>query len=181
MHPTVRTATLDDAAVVADLVHRAYRGDSSRVGWTTEADLLDGQRIDVGGVEAKIATPGAVVLVALDDTGRIIGCCEIEHRPGDVAYFGMFAVEPELQAAGLGRTMLEHAEAKARELWDVTTVEMTVILQRAELIAWYERRGYTRTGDTKPFPYGDAAFGLPRTDDLEFVVLAKQLSPGDRR
>ena len=80
-----------------------------------------------------------------------------------------------MQAAGLGRAVLEHAESRARELWGVRTVEMTVIAQRAELIAWYERRGYTRTGDTKPFPYGDPAFGLPRTDDLEFVVLAKSL------
>lgn len=175
MQPTIRTATVEDAPIVADLVHRAYRGDTSRVGWTTEADLLDGQRIDVGGVEEKITAPGARVLVALDETGHIIGCCEIEHRPDDAAYFGMFAVEPALQAAGLGRQLLEHAESTARELWGVTTVEMTVIAQRTELIAWYERRGYTRTGDTKPFPYGDPAFGLPRTDELEFVVLVKRI------
>jgi ribosomal protein S18 acetylase RimI-like enzyme len=175
MQLTLRTATLDDAAVVADLVHRAYRGDSSRAGWTTEADLLDGQRIDVGGVEEKIAAPGAEVLIALDDTGGIVACCEIEHRPDDIAYFGMFAVEPAMQAGGLGRAVLEHAESRARELWGVRTVEMTVIAQRTELIAWYERRGYARTGDTLPFPYGDPAFGLPRTDDLEFVVLAKRV------
>src|SRR4051812_2868762 len=167
MQLTLRTATLDDAAVVADLVHRAYRGDSSRAGWTTEANLLDGQRIDIGGVEEKIAAPGAEGLVALDEDARIVACCEIEHRPGDAAYFGMFAVEPTMQAGGLGRTVLEHAESRARELWGVHTVEMTVIAQRTELIAWYERRGYARTGDTKPFPYGDPAFGLPRTDDLE--------------
>lgn len=172
---SIRPATLDDAPVVADLVHRAYRGDSSRAGWTTEADLLDGQRIDIGGVEEKITAPGAEVPVALDEAGRIVACCEIEHRPDEIAYFGMFAVEPALQAAGLGRTVLEHAESRARELWGVRTVEMTVIAQRTELIAWYERRGYTRTGDTKPFPYGDPSFGLPRQDDLEFVVLTKRV------
>ena len=172
---TLRTAGPADAPTIADLVHRAYRGDTSRVGWTTEADLLDGQRIDVAQVSEKISAPGARVLLAVDEGDRIIGCCEIEHRPDDVAYFGMFAVEPALQAAGLGRQLLEHAETTARKLWGVTTVEMTVIAQRTELIAWYERRGYTRTGDTRPFPYGDPAFGLPRTDELEFVVLAKHV------
>jgi ribosomal protein S18 acetylase RimI-like enzyme len=173
---SVRTAVLADATAVADLVHRAYRGDSSRAGWTTEADLLDGQRIDTVGVEGKIAAEGARVLLAVDEQERIVGCCEIEHRPGDVAYFGMFAVEPAQQAAGIGRLLLEHAEQQVQTLWGVTAMEMTVIVQREELIAWYERRGYARTGDTRPFPYGDPAFGLPRRDDLEFEVLVKPLT-----
>jgi GNAT superfamily N-acetyltransferase len=171
MQLTVRTAVPADAAVVADLVHRAYRGESSRVGWTTEADLLDGQRIDVDGVLAKIAGDGEV-LVGVADAGRIVGCCEIERRPSGVAYFGMFAVEPGLQAAGIGRLLLETAEARAAG-WPVTAIEMTVIAQRTELIDWYVRRGYAPTGETRPFPYGDEAFGVPRRDDLVFVVLAK--------
>ncbi len=151
------------------LVHRAFRGDSSRAGWTTEADLLDGQRIDLAGVTAKIGH----LLVGVDDDGKIVACCELERRP-ESAYFGMLAVEPTMQGTGVGRVMLEAAEAMAGT-WVVPTVEMTVIAQRTELIEWYERRGYARTGEARPFPYGDEAFGVPRTDDLAFVVLAKQL------
>jgi GNAT superfamily N-acetyltransferase len=174
MQPTVRTADLADAPALADLVHRAYRGDSSRAGWTTEADLLEGQRIGLSDVEAKISAPDAEVLIAGDEL--ILGCCEIEQRPGRVAYFGMFAVQPQLQGGGIGGLLLEHAESRVRELWGATTMEMTVIAQRTDLIAWYERRGYARTAETRPFPYGDEAFGLPLRDDLVFVVLAKPLS-----
>jgi GNAT superfamily N-acetyltransferase len=176
MQLTVRSAVLPDAPVVADLVHRAYRGDSSRAGWTTEADLLDGQRIDVTGVTAKLGSSTAEVLVGLDIDDGIVACCEIELRGSGVAYFGMFAVEPALQGAGVGRIMLEAAEERARSLWSVTSIEMTVIAQRTELIDWYVRRGYRLTGETRPFPYGDEAFGLPRQDDLVFVVLTKSLA-----
>jgi GNAT superfamily N-acetyltransferase len=174
MQPIVRTAVLADAPVVADLVHRAYRGDSSRAGWTTEADLLDGQRIGLSDVEAKISAPDAEILLA--EAEGILGCCEIEQRPGGVAYFGMFAVEPRLQGGGIGGLLLDRAESRARELWGATTMEMTVLAQRTDLIPFYERRGYTRTGDIRPFPYGDEAFGQPRRDDLVFEVLAKTLS-----
>lgn len=174
MQPTVRAATLDDAPVLADLVHRAYRGDSSRAGWTTEADLLEGQRIGLSDVEAKISASDCEVLLAED--GRILGCCEIEQRPDRGAYFGMFAVEPRLQGGGVGRLLLDRAESRVRERWGATAMEMTVIAQRTELISWYERRGYAKTGETRPFPYGDPAFGLPQRDDLVFEVLAKRLS-----
>ncbi|MDX6230733.1 MAG: hypothetical protein QOI76_4123 [Frankiales bacterium] len=171
----VRTAVSSDVAAVAALVQRAYRGDASRVGWTTEADLLDGRRIDVEGVAGKIGSATGEVLVAVHADSGLVACCEIESRP-PVAYFGMFAVEPGLQGAGLGRIMLEAAEQRAGELWPVTSIEMTVIAQRTELIDWYVRRGYAITGETRPFPYGDEAFGLPRRDDLVFVVLAKSLA-----
>jgi ribosomal protein S18 acetylase RimI-like enzyme len=171
----VRTAVPSDAAAVAALVQRAYRGEASRVGWTTEADLLDGQRIDVVGVAAKIGGAAGQVLVGVDPADHLVACCEIESR-GSVAYFGMFAVEPALQGSGLGRLMLESAEQRAVDLWAVTSIEMTVIAQRTELIDWYVRRGYVHTGETRPFPYGDDAFGLPRRDDLVFVVLAKPLA-----
>jgi ribosomal protein S18 acetylase RimI-like enzyme len=170
---TIRSAVPADAEAVAGLVQRAYRGDASRVGWTTEADLLDGQRIDVPGVGAKVASGTGEVLVGVDSDERIVACCELELRGSDVAYFGMFAVEPTLQASGIGRLLLEAAEERATRRWSVTSIEMTVIEQRVELIDWYVRRGYQRTGEKRPFPYGDEAKGLPRRDDLVFVVLAK--------
>jgi ribosomal protein S18 acetylase RimI-like enzyme len=175
MHVEVRTAEVADTDAVTALVQRAYRGDSSRVGWTTEADLLDGQRTDPAEVAAKVASETGEVLVAVDGQGVIVACCELEPR-SDGAYFGMFAVEPALQSAGIGRLMLEAAEARARERWSATSVQMTVIAQRTELIEWYERRGYRRTGEQQPFPYGDASKGLPRREDLAFVVLRKEMT-----
>jgi ribosomal protein S18 acetylase RimI-like enzyme len=172
---TIRPAGPADIDAVAALVERAYRGEASRAGWTTEADLLDGQRTDPGEVAAKVISGTGEVLVAVDERGVIVACCELEPRPHG-AYFGMFAVEPALQSAGLGRLVLDAAEARARERWSAATMEMTVIGQRTELIAWYERRGYRPTGQVKPFPYGDVTKGVPRRTDLEFVVLAKTLA-----
>jgi GNAT superfamily N-acetyltransferase len=87
----------------------------------------------------------------------------------------MFAVVPTRQGAGIGAQLLAEAERKAVAVWQALVMEMTVIAQRSELIEWYERKGYQRTGETRPFPHGDERFGVPRRDDLEFVVLAKSL------
>jgi ribosomal protein S18 acetylase RimI-like enzyme len=108
---------------------------------------------------------------------RLVACCELRGQPSGTAYFGMFAVVPTLQGGGVGGKVLAEAERRAVALWSATAMEMTVIRQRDELIAWYERRGYRRTGETRPFPHGDERFGLPRRSDLEFAVLTKSLSP----
>ncbi|HCU51930.1 MAG TPA: GNAT family N-acetyltransferase, partial [Micromonosporaceae bacterium] len=159
-------------AVVA-LVESAYRGDSSRAGWTTEADILQGQRTDPEAVVAVVQDPNSRLLLTEHD-GDLVACCHLEHR-GDYVYFGMFAVRPDLQGAGLGKVVIAEAERLAREVWAARAMRMTVISVREELIAWYLRRGYHRTGETSPFPYGDERFGLPQRDDLEFEVLAKPL------
>ncbi|MFH9726106.1 GNAT family N-acetyltransferase [Streptomyces sp. NPDC017254] len=169
-----REAVLDDVPALVPLVESAYRGDASRGGWTTEADILQGQRTDPEGVAAVIATSGSRLLVVERD-GELVACCQLEHR-GEAAYFGMFAVRPELQGAGLGKQIIAEAERRVRTLWDVREMHMTVISVREELIAWYERRGYRRTGRTTPFPYGDERFGVPQRDDLEFELLVKTLS-----
>ncbi len=167
-----RTAGDDDIAAVVGLVESAFRGDASREGWTTEADLLDGQRIDAAMLRAIGDRGGAIVLA--EDGGELVACCQLERRGNGDAYVGMISVQPALQAGGVGRSLLAEAERRARAL-GASRVRMTVIRQRDELIAWYERRGYTRTGETEPFPYGDARYGLPKVDDLEFVVLEKPL------
>ncbi|WP_310723725.1 GNAT family N-acetyltransferase [Streptomyces sp. N2A] len=168
-----RTAVDADVPGLVDLIESAYRGDASRAGWTTEADLLEGQRTDPEGVAAVVRHETGLLLVA-EREGALTACCQLEHR-GDHAYFGMFAVRPALQGGGLGRTMLAEAERTARETWEAREMRMTVIRQRTELIAWYERRGYRRTGEFSPFPYGDERFGIPQRDDLEFEVLVKPL------
>jgi len=170
---TYRDAVLDDVPVLVPLVESAYRGDSSRAGWTTEADILEGQRTDAEGVEAVITSPGSRLMV-VEQGEEIVACCQLEHR-GDAAYFGIFAVRPDLQGAGLGRRIIAEAERRVRELWDVREMHMTVISVREELIAWYGRRVYRRTGTMTPFPYGDERFGVPQRDDLEFELLVKEL------
>ena len=174
---TFRPAVREDAASITALVTGAYRGDDSRAGWTTEADLLSGARIDVDQVTATIDDPAGDVLLAHDADGELIACCEVASRGEDRAYFGMFAVRPTAQAGGIGRQVLAEAERYARDHWGAAVMEMTVIAQRTELIDWYVRRGYTRTDETRPFPYGDPRFGLPQRDDLHFCVLIKPLTP----
>ncbi|WP_037608317.1 GNAT family N-acetyltransferase [Streptacidiphilus rugosus] len=168
-----RTAELADIPALVPLIESAYRGESSRAGWTTEADLLEGRRTDAESVAAVITRDGSMMLV-VEREDRIVACCQLEHR-GGTAYFGMFSVRPELQGAGLGRTVLARAETFAREVWGVGEMEMTVIVQRADLIAWYERRGFTRTGEYSPFPYGNDRVGTPLRDDLRFERLTKKL------
>jgi ribosomal protein S18 acetylase RimI-like enzyme len=172
--PQFRTAAAADIPALHALVERAYRGEAARGGWTHEADLLDGQRTDVAALAAMIDDPAQRILVAVID-GQIAGCIAVQAKPPAAAYLGMVTVAPDRQAAGLGRSLLAEGERVAAAVFGATIAEMTVIRQRTELIAWYERRGYRATGERRPFPYGDTRFGEPRTDALEFVVLAKAL------
>ncbi|KFG01699.1 GNAT family N-acetyltransferase [Streptomyces europaeiscabiei] len=168
-----RDATDADVDALVALIESAYRGDSSRAGWTTEADILEGQRTDPEGVRQVIKSPDSRLLTVERD-GVILACCQLEHR-GDHAYFGMFAVSPALQGGGLGKVIIAEAERIVREVWGAKEMHMTVISVRNDLIAWYERRGYRRTGRMTPFPYGDERFGLPLRDDLRFELLVKEI------
>lgn len=168
-----RDATDADIPALVALVTSAYRGDASRAGWTTEADFLDGNRIDPDVLRLDIERPRSRVLIA-ERNAEMIACAHIAEE-GDAGYFGMFAVRPGLQGGGIGHAVLAEAERLAREDWRLPVMRMTVIDLRNELIAWYERRGYRRTGVYKPFPYGDARFGIPKRNDLRFEILEKPL------
>ncbi|MGA6149778.1 MULTISPECIES: GNAT family N-acetyltransferase [Stenotrophomonas] len=170
---TFRAATLADIPALVALVTAAYRGDASRAGWTTEADMLDGARIDPQGLQADIERPRSTILLA-EREGRLLACAHVADDQGK-GYFGMFAVEPTLQGGGVGKQVMDAAEAHAAAAWQLEVMQMTVIDIRDELIAFYERRGYRRTGIKKPFPYGDERFGIPKRDDLQFEILEKPL------
>ena len=170
---TFRNATTADVPLLVELVTSAYRGESSRSGWTTEADLLEGNRIVPEVLLADIARPRSRILLAERD-GTLLGCAHVAEEDG-AGYFGMFAVRPGLQGGGMGRAILAEAERVAGEDWALPLMRMTVIDLRVELIEWYERRGYRRTGQTRPFPGTDPRFGLPLRDDLRFAVLEKEL------
>jgi len=169
-------------AIVA-LVNSAYRGQGAQAGWTTEAGYIDGQRIDLESLKQDLAdAPDAVLLTLRDEAdGPLLGCVWIEPD-GDVAegdaqggpawYLGMLTIRPDLQDRQLGRALLAHGEAYAAGL-GAKRVRMTVVHLRDTLIAWYQRRGYALTGETKPFPVGER-FGKPQRE-LSFVVLEKTL------
>jgi ribosomal protein S18 acetylase RimI-like enzyme len=175
------TAQPADLPELAALVNAAYRGESARLGWAHEGDIIGGQRTDVDSLAADLAGPNPSTILCLrkQDDGPILACVFLEKMatPDQPTrcYLGMLSVSPTLQDSGLGRAMLEAGERQA-SAWGAATVTMTVIHLRDTLIAWYERRGYRRTGETEPFPYGDERFGIPRRDDLYFVVLEKALA-----
>jgi GNAT superfamily N-acetyltransferase len=169
---TFRLADLDEAPHITALIERAYRGEESKSGWTSEADLLTGPRTSVDEIAAIMRDPLARFLVADAADGGLAACALIRNEQGS-GYFGMFAVRPDIQGAGLGKAMLAAAERCIKDLWRLETVYMTVINLRQDLIAYYERRGYRRTGERKPFPF-DAVTSATRKD-FHLTVLRKSL------
>lgn len=169
---TLDTASAGDAPQLRRLLETAYRGETARRGWTHEADLLDDERVAPGELEALLADPAVTMLVARDGVRAakaLVGCVAVTRKSAALAYLGMLCVAPELQSSGLGRRLLDAAEDCARAQ-GIAAMEMTVIDSRTELIAWYERRGYARTGEARPFP-------VPRDPPLTFAVLEKPLPP----
>lgn len=164
-------ATITDAAELDRLVNSAYRGESSRQGWTTEADLLDGTRTDAAAIADLFQVPGTKILKYVEDNS-ILGCVELRNQQGKL-YLGMLTVKPDIQGKGIGKKLLEAAEQEARNQ-HCSAIYMTVISVRKELIDWYLRHGYRLTGETKPFAFSDPRFGQPKMK-LEFVVLEKKL------
>jgi ribosomal protein S18 acetylase RimI-like enzyme len=171
---TIDTAGADDLAPLHRLIESAYRGDTARQGWTHEADLLDGQRIDTVMLAAMLNSADQRILVAREEA-TIIGCVAVTNQGDGICYLGLLTVDPTRQAGGLGRLLIDAAEDAARALFGARRIEMTVIAQRDSLIAWYERRGYRRTGEQRPFPHGDTRFGIARDEILAFVVLDRAL------
>jgi ribosomal protein S18 acetylase RimI-like enzyme len=168
MDVVIAPAAPSDAPALKALLEAAYRGDSARRGWNHEADILDDERTAPGEVEALLADPAVTILTGRDGT-TLIGCVAVTVKDAPLAYLGMLCVAPDLQSAGLGRRLLDAAEDHAHSR-GIAAMEMTVIDGRDSLIAWYERRGYQRTSETRPFP-------VLRDPPVTFVVLEKPLGP----
>lgn len=164
-------ATDNDVPQLVKLVNSAYRGNSSKQGWTTEADLLDGIRTDEQAVHEMIHQPNSVIIKCTDADQQLIGCVYLQKQ-GVKMYLGMLTILPSIQAQGLGKELLKAAEAHAKTQ-GCTAVIMSVISARSELIQWYERRGYHQTAERKPFP-SDPRFGIPK-QALEFLVMEKPI------
>lgn len=171
-----RTACPKDAPALSHLVNSAYRGDSSKAGWTTEADLLGGQRTDADKILEMIESQTSQIEIAFDSerSDDILGCVYLNQENIVTLYFGMLTVNPAIQAQGLGKLLLSHLESVARDK-GYKKIRMTVISVRKELIAFYERRGYWATGVTEVFPANDPRFGIPKVSDLEFLEFIKEI------
>jgi ribosomal protein S18 acetylase RimI-like enzyme len=167
MNPAIRPGRPDDLPRLHAVIERAYRGEEARAGWTHEADLLDGQRTDLATLQAILADETTQLLVAFDGDAPI-GCVQVSDHGGSTGYLGLLCIEPRLQSAGLGRQLIAAAERHARDIFGADRMEMTVIENRAELIAYYERRGYAQTGERRDFP-------IAVEPPLFMTVLAKAL------
>lgn len=165
-------ADVDD---ILTLVNAAYRGIGAKAGWTSENGIVSGTRVDAASIESLLAQAGTVILLMRRQASeRPVGCIVVRLEDDATCELSMFAIHPDQQAGGLGRTLLTAAETYAYSN-GARTAELTVVHVRDTLIAWYERQGYRHTGATKAFPYDDPSLGQPLLDDLHFVVLAKTL------
>ena len=167
----ITTATAADVSALVHLVNSAYRGEASTQGWTTEAHLLDGQRTDAATLLDLLSPPDATILKCTAPDGALLGSVYLQHQ-AETLYLGMLSVAPTQQGRGIGKHLLQAAENHAQQL-GCGRMRITVISVRAELLAWYERHGYHRTGTTEPFPT-DTRFGIPK-QPLELLVLEKVL------
>lgn len=168
----ITQASLADAAELTALVNSAYRGASSQTGWTSEAHLLDGIRIDEPGMAEYLQAGDTTILKYTNDEGHIMACVYLQVHENNRLYLGMLTVSPALQANGIGRQLLHEAEIAATKL-NCTTIFMTVITTRLELIDWYKRRGYHDTGKREPF-HDTKRFGIPK-GYIELMVLEKEV------
>ncbi len=170
----IRPAHMADIPALLPLIEGAYRGEGSRRGWTTEADLLGGQRTDAAMLAEIIEDPAQTILIA-EMGGDLVGSVLMADRGGKTGYLGMLSVDPTRQAGGIGRALVRAVETRLVDRFGARRIEMQVFWQRDSLIAWYERMGYRRTGETRPFPMDNPRLGRPLRDDLWFVVLEKEL------
>ncbi|WCT13205.1 GNAT family N-acetyltransferase [Mucilaginibacter jinjuensis] len=168
---SISIATVTDTEELTALVNSAYRGESSKQGWTTESSLLDGNRIDDEFMLSYLQDENVTILKHVNDEELITGCVYLETK-GDKLYLGMLTVSPVEQGKGIGKLLLAEADEYARDK-NLEAITITVITTRHELIAWYERHGYQQTGELRPF-HVDPRFGIPKAP-IELLVMEKSI------
>ncbi|KAK7429468.1 hypothetical protein QQZ08_004060 [Neonectria magnoliae] len=167
-----RIATLDDAPQLQPMVEAAFRSEDSRKDWTADMVLSDNFRIDIEEIIKKIVQPNSATLMATDDNDVLVGSISVFKLNPDVARLSLLAVDQKYQRRGVGRRILTYGEDYCRRVWGVKTFGLNVLSTREQLISWYVRRGYRRTGETTPFPY-DLMKGRPLPEGLMFIELEK--------
>ena len=169
----INRATPEDVKALNSLVNSAYRGEESKNGWTTEAEILDGIRIDEQALEVMLARPGVTILKSADGNGKILATVCLEMKSHDL-YLGMFAVSPRSQGNGIGKSLLNAAETLALEN-NCSRIVISVISTRFELIDWYKRYGYVATGGGIAFEEIEGRFGDPKVPDISLIEMEKVL------
>lgn len=164
-----------EAEEIATFVNQAYRGDESKKGWTTEAHLLDGQRTDAADIREKINLPLEGIFLLRNEKKELLGSVYLKKASEDTAYLGMLSVGPNQQSLGTGKKILELSEKISKEYWNSKKIKMTVIEERLELIEYYQRRGYEKTGEIEPFPMNNRRFGIPKVPFIQMIVLEKKI------
>lgn len=169
-------AVESDYPAIVELANLAYRGTGPTASWNIETGIIEGSRLNESLLKEDLtAKPDAHLLTYRDDPdGPLLGTVWLEPKTDQVWYLGLLTIRPDLQNRQLGRALLAASEEFAKK-HGARLISMTVVNVRESLIAWYTRRGYTLTGETQPFPYGDERFGRPLRDDLHFVVLEKEI------
>jgi ribosomal protein S18 acetylase RimI-like enzyme len=168
-----------DYPAIIDLANLAYRGTGPSASWNIE-HFIEGQRLNESLLREDLASKPHAHLLTFRDApnGPLLGTVlldpQLDHKQDGIWYLGLLTIRPDMQKRQLGRTLLAAAEDFAKQR-GAHRIEMTVVNLRDTLIAWYRRRGYTVTAETKPFPYDDERFGRPLRDDLHFIVLEKDL------
>lgn len=168
----MQKAEVEDVEAIGRLVQSVYRGDSSLQGWTTEAHMLDGQRVDEEMLEELITKPHSVIL-QYQNNGELLASVHLELQDGKV-HLGMLSVRAQVQGQKLGQKVLQFSEQFAKKEWSVSQMVIEVLDGRVELIAWYERRGFRKTGKTMPFP-DNPRFGIPKKKNLFFYEMVKSI------
>jgi len=171
-----RVATVDDCDSLANLINISYRNEPTCQGWTNENELISGLRTNSDTLRSIINSDESLILVFFDEIEKmLIGCVHLQHKSEiKTAYLGMLTVRPDLQTKGYGKFILFTGERYATTKWNIDYIELTVIIQRTELIDFYNRRGYIDTGQRLPFP--STQFHHPKRDDLELCIMRKFIS-----
>jgi len=154
---TLRRASAADCGAMVPLINSAFAIEKFLAGERTDEQQL------------KQMMQKGEFLLGSDDSGRLVASVYVEVR-GARGYFGMLSVDPGEQGSGLGRKMVEAAEAYCRAK-GCRAMDLTVLSLRPELPPLYRKLGYAESG-VEEFRPGRAFQGV---DGCHCIVMSKEL------